>query len=421
MMRKCFSVLLLTAASLLLFGCPTAERGGASGNEIRVGEYGSLTGGTATFGQSTDQGVKLALDEINAAGGVKGKKLRLLVEDDQSKPEEAANAVTKLISQNDVVAIIGEVASSRSLAAAPICQRSKVPMITPSSTNPRVTAVGDYIFRVCYIDPYQGEALANFVFKELHLKKAAILRDIKNDYSIGLAEYFKNTFTKLGGQIVADQSYAEGDSDFRSQLTAVREKKPEVIFCPGYYTEMGQIAIQARDLGMHQPFVGGDGWESPKLVEIGGDALNGCYYSNHYFADDPSPAVRTFVANFQKRYNIKPDSLAALGYDAMKILAAAMASTKDLTKGEIRDQIAMTKDFTGVTGRITIGPKRDAVKPLVVLKIENKQLHLVAKVDPTGDITIPEGASTPTAVPPAGPESINLPSPAPAASTAAKR
>jgi branched-chain amino acid transport system substrate-binding protein len=380
----------VAAISLLMFGCPPKEGGNgtnstsSSGNEIVIGEYGSLTGPEATFGVSTDQGVKMAIDEINAAGGINGKKIRVVVEDDQSKPEEAATAVSKLISQNNVVAVIGEVASSNSLAAAPIAQQNKIPMITPSSTNPKVTQVGDYIFRVCFIDPYQGEALAHFVKENLGMNRAAILRDVKSDYSMGLADFFQRTFTSLGGQIVADQSYAKGDSDFKAQLTALKTTNPQAIFVPGYYTDIGQIAIQARDLGMNQPLVGGDGWESPKLIEIGGKALEGCFYSNHYHADDPDPKVRTFVEKYKERYGQKPDSLAALGYDAMLVLSEAMKRTGGKLDGtSIRDQIAATKGFSSVTGNITLGADRNPEKKkLVVLEIKNGQLALKTSIDP---------------------------------------
>lgn len=377
--------------SLAFFGCPPKENGaggGEAGDEILVGEYGSLTGGEATFGQSTHNGILLALDEINAAGGVAGRKIKVLTEDDQSKQEEAANAVTKLISQNNVVAILGEVASSNSLAAAPICQANKVPMITPSSTNPEVTKKGDYIFRVCYIDPYQGSALAQFVRNDLKMTRAAILRDVKSDYSMGLSQFFKEKFVQLGGKIVADQSYSKGDSDFKAQLTSVNAAKPQVIFVPGYYTEIGQIAIQARDLGMKQPFVGGDGWESPRLLEIGGKALEGSFYSNHYHADDPAPAVRSFVEKYRERYGDKPDSLAALGYDSMNVLAEAMKRASKIEGPAIRDEIAKTNGFQGVTGTITLGEDRNPVnKKLVVLEIKNGQLVLRATIDPAASST----------------------------------
>jgi branched-chain amino acid transport system substrate-binding protein len=390
-MKKTSIVTAAALASLLLMGCPPKPEAGGAGaasteGEILVGEYGSLTGSEATFGQSTHNGIMLAVDEINAAGGVGGRKLRVLTEDDQSKPEEAANAVTKLISQNNVVAVLGEVASSNSLAAAPICQSNKVPMITPSSTNPRVTEVGDYIFRMCFIDPYQGEAMANYLSRQLGMKRAAILIDVKSDYSTGLANFFERTFTANGGQVVGKQSYAKGDSDFRSQLTAIKATNPEVIFVPGYYNDIGQIAIQARDLGMQMPLAGGDGWESPKLIEIGGKALEGSFYSNHYHVDDPTPAVRDFVRKYEERFGAKPDALAALGYDSARVLADAMKRSGSVEGEALRNAIAQTSNFAGVTGVITLGPDRNPVgKKLVVLEIKNGQTVLKAVVDPAAE------------------------------------
>jgi branched-chain amino acid transport system substrate-binding protein len=390
-MKKTWMVLTTAVLSVVLFGCPpktseTANTTAGTEGEIVIGEYGSLTGAEATFGVSTHNGIMLALDEINNAGGVNGRKIRVITEDDQSKAEEAANAVTKLISQNNVVAVLGEVASSNSLAAAPICQANKVPMITPSSTNPKVTEVGDYIFRMCFIDPYQGEAMANYLYKQQGMKKAAILIDNKSDYSTGLAAFFERTFLANGGQIVAKASYAKGDSDFRSQLTNIKSANPEVIFVPGYYNDIGQIAIQARDLGMQQPLAGGDGWESPKLIEIGGKALEGCFYSNHYHVDDPSPAVREFVQKYEERFGAKPDSLAALGYDSTRVLADAIKRAGTTDGPKLRDAIAATKGFSGVTGVVNLGPDRNPIgKKLVVLEIKNGQLALKSVVDPMAD------------------------------------
>lgn len=369
---------LLAAAALL----PSCRR--SSGDEILIGEYGSLTGTTATFGQSTDNAIQLAFDEINAAGGLLGKKVKVLVEDDQSKPEEAATAVTKLINQNHVVAMLGEVSSSRSLAAAPICQANGVPMISPSSTNPRVTQVGDYIFRVCFIDPFQAEVGARIAWETLKLKKVAILSDVRNDYSVGLQTFFRQHFKQLGGEIVAEQSYSEGDSDFRAQLTQIKSANPEAIYVPGYYTEVATIARQARELGIAVPLIGGDGWDSPRLWEIGGEALNGCYFSNHYSVDDPAPAVQKFVADYRKRYNQTPDALAALGYDAARILADAITRAGATSGDKIRDALAATKSFQGVTGQITINAERNAVKPAVVLKIENGKFVYVDTIKPSG-------------------------------------
>ncbi len=388
-MKKTWMVLTTAVLSLVLFGCPpkTGETatgtGGGTEGEIVVGEFGSLTGAEATFGQSTHNGIMLAMDEVNSAGGVNGRKVRVITEDDQSKAEEAASAVQKLISQNSVVAVLGEVASSNSLAAAPICQSNKTPMITPSSTNEKVTMVGDYIFRMCFIDPYQGEAMANYLYRTLKKTKAAVLVDVKSDYSTGLAANFERTFVANGGKIVGKQSYAKGDSDFRAQLTTLKGTNPDVVFVPGYYNDIGQIAIQARDLGMTMPLAGGDGWESPKLIEIGGKALEGCFYSNHYHVDDPSPAVREFVQKYEARYGAKPDSLAALGYDSARVLADAIKRAGTTEGVKLREAIASTKDFDGVTGKITLGPDRNPIgKKLVVLQIDKGQLALKDVVDP---------------------------------------
>ena len=390
-MNRNFLKFFVIASVFALLGCQKNDSaGGAAGNvstgngDILVGEYGSLTGPQATFGQSTHNAIQMALDEVNAAGGVNGRKIKLLTEDDQSKQEEAANAVTKLISQNNVLAVLGEVASSNSLAAAPICQSNKVPMITPSSTNPEVTRKGDYIFRVCFTDDYQGENIARYAAMQLHYKRAAILTDVKNDYSTGLTTTIERVFTSLGGQIVGKQSYSNGDSDFRSQLTAIRASNPEAIFVPGYYTDVGQIAIQARDLGMKQPLLGGDGWESPKLIEIGGKALDGSMYTNHYFYADPSPTVRNFVERYKERYGAIPDGMAALGYDAARVLADAIKRAKKLDGPSVRDAIGATKNFQGVTGAITIGPERNAVgKKIIIEEVKGSQLTLRATVEPT--------------------------------------
>ncbi|HKR65502.1 MAG TPA: ABC transporter substrate-binding protein [Thermoanaerobaculia bacterium] len=406
-MKKTWMVLATATLSLILFGCPpkTENAAGttdAGTGEIVIGEYGSLTGSEGTFGTSTHNGIKLAVDEINAAGGVNGRMLKVLTEDDQSKPEEAASAVTKLISQNNVIAVLGEVASSNSLAAAPICQQNKVPMITPSSTNPTVTEKGDYIFRMCFLDDYQGGTMARYLHNTLGIKKVAVLIDSKSDYSTGLAKYFSDAFKAAGGTVVATQSYAKGDSDFKSQLTAIKAASPEVIYVPGYYNDIGQIAIQARDLGMQQPLAGGDGWESPKLIEIGGKALEGCFYSNHYFAGDPEPTVRQFVEKYKQANSATPDALAALAYDAARVLADAIKRAGKTDGPALRDAIAATKGFPGVTGTINLGADRNPQgKKLVIVEVKGGQLSLKASVDPTtqgGAATTPAtGSATGTA------------------------
>lgn len=386
MMRKFWYLVLCNFLFLGLLSCnggKTYEKPPVKeSTEIVVGEFGSLTGTTATFGQSTHHGVEMAFDEANKAGGVLGKKLRVIVEDDQGKPEEAQTVVTKLVNKDRVVAVLGEVASSRSLAAAPVCQSNRIPMITPSSTNPKVTATGNFIFRVCFIDPFQGFVMAKFASSTLKFTKVAILRDIKNDYSVGLADVFLENFQKMGGTIVADESYSEGDTDFSAQLTSIKDKNPQGIFVPGYYTEVGLIARQGKKLGLNVPLMGGDGWDSPKLWEIGGEALNDCYFSNHYSVDDPSPAIVKFVADYKTRYNQTPDALAALGYDAARILIDAFKRAGTSEPSKVRDMLETTKDFAGVTGKITLDKDRNAVKPAVVLRVKDGKLVYVETINP---------------------------------------
>ncbi|MEO7427332.1 MAG: ABC transporter substrate-binding protein [Fibrobacteria bacterium] len=363
----------LLAMAPALTGCNKKADAPAS-NEILIGHYGSLTGATATFGQSAQMGIEMAVDAINASGGVLGKQLKLLVEDDQGKPEEAQTVATKLINKDRVVALLGEIASSNSLAAAPVAQSNRIPMISPGSTNPKVTQVGDYIFRVCFIDPFQGLVMAKFATNTLKLKNVAVLRDIKSDYSVGLANFFVENFAKLGGTVVTDISYSAGDKDFTAQLTAIKAKHPDGIFIPGYYTEVGLIALQARKLGITVTLMGGDGWDSSDLWKIGGAALNGCYYSNHYSVDDPNPILRKFVADFKERHkntaDTIPDAMAALGYDAALILADAMKRANSTQPDSVRMALAQTKGFMGVTGSISLDEHRDAIKPAVVLEVK---------------------------------------------------
>lgn len=357
-----------------------------SDDVIKVGYYGSMTGAEATFGLSTRDGVMLAIDEVNNAGGVNGKKINVIAYDNQGRPEEARLTVEKLINSDNVVALIGEVASTRSLAAAPIAQQNKVPMISPSSTNPKVTEVGDYIFRVCFIDPFQGEVMAKFAINSLKLKKAAVLVDQKSDYSVGLADFFEAKFKALGGEIVGGgrgkSFYTAGDVDFKAQLTTFRDLGADFIFVPGYYTDVGLIAKQARQLGLNIPLLGGDGWDSSKLFEIGESAINGGYFSNHYTAEDPRPEVQEFVQKFKAKYNTSPDGLAAQGYDAALVLIDALKRSGSTEGPKLRDAIASTKNFKGVTGTITLNEKRDAVKSAVVLQVDGPRFKFVESIAP---------------------------------------
>jgi branched-chain amino acid transport system substrate-binding protein len=410
-----FTRALTTAAAVLaLTSCeqkkPESAKGAAApggapgvGDVILLGHVGSMTGNEATFGDSSDKGIRLAVEEANAKGGVKGKQLAVKTYDDQGKPQEASVAATRLIVDDKVAVLLGEVASSRSLAMAPIADAKGVPMISPSSTNPEVTVAKDgkvrpFVFRVCFIDPFQGTVMARFAREKLGLKRVAVLRDIRNAYSVGLADFFLSKFKELGGTIVDDQSYKAGDPDFKAQLTSMRTKNPEAIYVPGYYTDVALIALQARELGMKQPLMGGDGWDSAKLYEIGGRALDGSYFSNHYSPDDPSPRIQEFVKKFKDRYGAVPDSLAAQAYDAGRIAIDAIGRAPDLSGTAIRDAIAATKDFPGVTGVITIDRNHDAVKPAVVLEIQNNAAKWVATVEP--DARAGAAAPVPASAPP---------------------
>jgi branched-chain amino acid transport system substrate-binding protein len=379
-------IALSATVALSLLGCTKKENSTGSaaveGDTIKIGEVGSMTGSEATFGTSTHNGIVLAFEKLNAAGGIKGKKLTLVSLDNQGKSDEAATAAEKLISQDKVLALLGEVASSRSLAMAPIAQKSKVPMITPSSTNPRVTETGDYVFRVCFIDPFQGSVMSKFAAETLKAKKVAILRDVKSDYSVGLSEVFTKEFKKAGGEILVDTSYSSGDMDFKSQLTAIRAKNPDAIYVPGYYTEVGLIARQARELGIKAPLMGGDGWDSPKLKEIAGKAIDGSYFSNHYSEEDTSEPVRNFIAEYKAKYGEVPNGLAAMGYDAANVLADSLNRAKSFASADLRDAIAATKDFPGVTGIITLNAKRDVEKAAVVLKVADGKFKYVSTVKP---------------------------------------
>jgi branched-chain amino acid transport system substrate-binding protein len=374
-------VLRAAVLGLSLAAGALACSGGESGaDRIVVGHVASMTGDTATFGRSADQGMRMAIDELNAKGGVLGKKLELVTEDDRSVTEEARTAAQKLLQRDRVVALLGEVASSRSLAAAPEAERAKVPMISPGSTNPKVTEGKDYVFRACFIDPFQGAVMAKFAADELHAKRLAILFDFKQDYSVGLADFFRETVKKMGGEIVADERYTSGDIEFRAQLTTIRAANPDAIFVPGYYTELGLIAKQARELGINVPLLGGDGWDSEKTLEIGGDAVEGYYFSTHYAADSTDPHVQDFVKKFHEKYGATPDAMAALGYDTAGILADALARAGSTDGAKLKDAIAATKNFDGVTGKITIDERHNARKDAVVLKIEGGKFRFFRTV-----------------------------------------
>lgn len=380
-----------------MFSCrqnPAEDR-----STIKIGFFGDLSGPTYNFGQSALNGVLMAADEINVAGGINGRRLDVVIDDDKGSPEAAAQITEKLIRSDKVIAIIGAGASGNSLAAAPNAQSAHVPLISPSSTNPAVTQAGDYIFRACFIDAFQGEVMARFTANTLKAKTAAIMLDFNSPYSRGLSEYFELSFAKLDGRILTKQSYSQGDADYRGQLSAIKTASPDVIYIPGYYGDVAVIARQARQLGITQPLLGGDGWDAPEVWELGRDALNGCYITNHYSIDTPSQTIQKFVESYRQRYgNLTPDAHAALAYDALRFLADAVrkAGTNDGPK--LRDALASTRNFVGVTGIISMDKDRNAVKPAVILKLEDGRYVYQETIYPAPGPT-PTPVPSPTASP----------------------
>ncbi len=349
---------------------------------IKIGEFASMTGKEAVFGQLSDKGVRLAVDEINAKGGVLGKKLDVLLEDDQSKTGEASTIVKKFISRDKVVAVLGEITSGRTIEAAPIAQNAKIPLLTPGATAPEVTQKGNYIFRAAFIDPFQGTVMARFARNSLKLSRVAILSSVSSPQSVGLAKFFRERFTADGGTIVADAKYSEGEKDFRAQLTAIKSAGAEGVFVPGYYAEAALICRQARDLGLTVPLMGIDGWESPDLISIAGRAVEGSYLVTHYSPESQDPVVVAFNERFKARYGDNSNALSALGYDSVLILADAIKRAGTTEGPALRDALAATKNFRGVTGIITLDEQRNATKSAVILVVKDGKFRFYETVAP---------------------------------------
>ncbi len=371
----------LAAALALGFAaaCPVPA---SAAEPVKLGFFMSVTGRDASFGEASLRGARLAVDELNAAGGVLGRPVELVVEDNRSQAGESATAAKKLIARDRVAVLIGECSSARTLEAAPVAQAAGVPLITPASTSPKVTQTGDAIFRVCFVDPFQGEVLAAFARRRLGLKRAAVLVDAGSPYSTGLAEFFAKTFTALGGEIVATQRYTGADTDFRAQLTALRAATPDAIFLPGYYVAAGLVAQQAKQLGIKATLLGGDGFEAPQLLEIGGAALNGAYYSTHFAVENTAEASRRFVAAYRSRHGVAPNGLSALTYDAVNLAADAIRRAGSDEKSAVRRALAGTADFPGVTGRTTLNAARDADKDAAIIAVRDGRLVFVESVRP---------------------------------------
>ncbi|MDR3348479.1 MAG: ABC transporter substrate-binding protein [Acidaminococcales bacterium] len=377
--QKLYLLIAIVAMALFAAGCGGAEK--KAEGDIKIGLTGEMTGNNANYGTSTQDGVKLAVKEINAAGGILGKKINLIVVDNKSEPSEAANVMTKLTQQDKVVAAIGNFTSSCAISASNVATSAKIPYVSNGATNPRLTVENgktkEYIFRACFIDPFQGTVGANFILNTLKLKKGVVLVDNNSDYSKGLTDFFKAAFIKGGGSILGEEGYLQKDQDFRPILTKIRDLKPEFIYLPGYYEEAGKIIKQARELGMNVPVVGGDGWDSAKLAEIaGGAALNNTYFTNHYSPEDKSPASTAFVAAFDKEYKKVPDGPAVLGYDTLKLVADAIKRANSTDPAKIRDALAATKNFPGAAGTLTINETHDATKSAVIIEMKNgKQVY----------------------------------------------
>ncbi len=358
-------ILLLAAVCLLIVTMMFTVAQGA-GNTIKLGAIQPISGQVSAYGTQTRDAIMLAVEEINAKGGVLGKKIEMVVEDDEASPDKAKNAAMKLIAKDKVIGIVGALTSKCSLAITKYLQAKKVIMISPSSTNDTVTDAGDYIFRACYNDSFQGEVVAQFSNQTLKAKRAAILYDVTNDYSKGLTTNFTNKFKALGGQVVASESYSTGDKDFNAQLTKIKAAKPDVIFIPDYYSTVSLIAKQVRSQGLNIPMVGADGWD--EITNNAGDEVLDCYYSNHYSPDANDPDVKTFVKKYEAKYKITPNALAALGYDATYILVDAIQKAKSTDPAKIKAAMMQTnKKF--VTGKIKFNAKRNPVKSAVMLKI----------------------------------------------------
>jgi branched-chain amino acid transport system substrate-binding protein len=371
MLRRAIPFFLAAAA----FGQP-------AGDPVRIGLFMSITGRDASFGEASLGGARVAVDEVNGSGGVLGRPVELVVEDDRSLAGESATAAKKLMSRDRVVALVGECSSARTLEAAAVAQAGGVPLVTTASTSPRVTEVGDCIFRVCFVDSFQGQVMATFARRKLGLRRAALLVDSTAPYSVGLADFFERTFAALGGEVVASQKYAGTDTDFRAQLTAIRAAGPDALFLPGYYVAAGLVARQARDLGLRATLLGGDGFEAPQLLEIGGDALEGAYYSTHFAVENTGAASRSFVAAYRARFGALPNGLAALTYDSVRLVADAVRRAGTTDRGAVRSALAATRGFPGATGVTTINSLRDAEKDAAIITIRGGRLAFVETIHP---------------------------------------
>lgn len=390
-MMKSWKKLATAALAAMVLASVTAGCGGgekkeaASGDTIKIGACFELTGNVANYGKSTLTGLKMAVDEINAKGGVNGKKLSLVESDNKSEPSESGNAITKLVTQDKVAAVVGPATSGCVAAGSPITASSKIPYIAPCATAENITVdngkVKEFMFRACFIDPFQGQVMAEFADKTLKAKNVAILFDSSSDYSKGLSAAFRKTLEGKGGKIVAEEGYLSKDIDFKASLTKLKASNPDAIYIPGYYEEVSKIIKQARELGITVPLMGGDGWESPKLAEIAGkDALKNCYYVSAFSADDKDPSVQAFIKSYKEKYQKDPDIFAMQGYNAGLILADAIKRAGSTDGTKVAKAIAETKDLAVASGKVTFDANHNPVMSALIISLENGTPSLKEKI-----------------------------------------
>ena len=372
-----FAIASVLVASLVA-GC-----GSKGDKDIKIGMVYELTGNTASYGTSAANGAKLAFKEINASGGVLGKQIQIVSADNKGEPSESANAMSKVISQDKVVAVTGFTVSSCGIAASAVAEANKIPFVAAATVNPKVTfdertgKVKDYTFRACFIDSFQGTVGANFALNGLKAGKTAIMTDSSSDYSKGLTEIFRSTYVKAGGKIVAEESYLQKDQDYKPILTKIKAQNPELLYIPGYYEDVGKIIKQARELGMTIPVLGADAWDSPVLVEMGGaQPLNNTYFTNFYSIEDKNPVSNAFVEAYKKEYGQTPDSMAAMGYDAAKLLVDAIKRADSTDAKKIKEALTATKNFISVSGEMSLNDRHDAVRGVVIIELKDgKQVY----------------------------------------------
>lgn len=388
-MKKKVSLLLATLFLVgSLAGCNKSTGASANAKSIKVGLNYELTGGVATYGQGLVEGIELAFEEINKNGGVLGKQIEIIKVDNKSDNAESANVASKLATRDKVIAILGPATSGNTKAAAPIAIQNKVPLISASATADDVTVdsngkVREYVFKTCFSDSFQGVIMGNFAYTDLGKKNAALLVDSTSDYSKGLAKSFKETFGKFGGKVVTEQAYQAKETDFKAVLTKIKGSNPDILFLPGYYEEVGLIVKQARELGLNVPILGGDGYESPKLVDLAGKtALNDVYFTNHYSSKDTATEVVKFKDAFKAKYSKEPNAFNALGYDLAYFLADALKRSGEADPVKLKEALASTKDFNGITGKISIDEKHNPVKSITILQMKDGEQTFLKKLSP---------------------------------------